>query len=66
MSAPPEGPVTGTAHEIDEQPLPLITDILSLEQLEVDIFRGLSPDEDLQRVFGGQVAGQALVEPFVG
>jgi acyl-CoA thioesterase II len=47
--------------EVDEQPLSLITDILSLEQLEVDIFRGLSPDEDLQRVFGGQVAGQALV-----
>src|SRR5215218_9918904 len=27
----------------------------------VDIFRGRSPDENLQRVFGGQVAGQALV-----
>jgi hypothetical protein len=44
--------MSGTAHEIDkrvdEQPLPLITDILSLEQLEVDIFRRLSPDEDLQ------------------
>jgi acyl-CoA thioesterase-2 len=56
---------TDTAYETDEQaeqqPLPLITDILNLEQLEVDIFRGLSPDEDLQRVFGGQVAGQALV-----
>jgi acyl-CoA thioesterase-2 len=32
-----------------------------LEQLEVNLFRGLSPDEDRQRVFGGQVAGQALV-----
>jgi acyl-CoA thioesterase II len=35
--------------------------ILDLEQLEVNIFRGLSPDESVQRVFGGQVAGQALV-----
>jgi acyl-CoA thioesterase-2 len=35
--------------------------ILDLEQLEVNIFRGLSPDESVQRVFGGQVAGQALI-----
>ena len=35
--------------------------ILDLEAIEVNIFRGISPDENLQRVFGGQVAGQALV-----
>jgi acyl-CoA thioesterase-2 len=35
--------------------------LLRLEQLEVNLFRGLSPDENRQRVFGGQVAGQALV-----
>jgi acyl-CoA thioesterase-2 len=35
--------------------------ILDLEELEVNIFRGRSPKEDRQRVFGGQVAGQALV-----
>jgi acyl-CoA thioesterase-2 len=35
--------------------------ILDLEELEVNIFRGRSPDEKRQRVFGGQVAGQALV-----
>jgi acyl-CoA thioesterase II len=35
--------------------------ILDLERLEVNIFRGLSPDESVQRVFGGQVAGQALI-----
>jgi len=35
--------------------------ILDLEAIEVNIFRGLSPDENRQRVFGGQVAGQALV-----
>jgi acyl-CoA thioesterase-2 len=35
--------------------------ILDLEPLEVNIFRGLSPDDSAQRVFGGQVAGQALI-----
>lgn len=35
--------------------------LLDLEAIEVNIFRGLSPDESRQRVFGGQVAGQALV-----
>jgi acyl-CoA thioesterase II len=35
--------------------------LLNLEVIEVNIFRGVSPDEQRQRVFGGQVAGQALV-----
>jgi acyl-CoA thioesterase-2 len=35
--------------------------LLELEPLEVNLFRGLSPHEDQQRVFGGQVAAQALV-----
>jgi len=35
--------------------------LLELERIEVNLFRGLSPDEDRQRVFGGQVAAQALV-----
>src|SRR5438874_3524307 len=38
-----------------------LLDILDLEPIEVNIFRGRSPDESRQRVFGGQVAGQALV-----
>ena len=38
-----------------------LIDLLDLEQIEVNIFRGRSPDENRQRVFGGQVAGQALV-----
>jgi acyl-CoA thioesterase-2 len=39
-----------------------VVDLLDLEQIEVDIFRGRSPEgERRQRVFGGQVAGQALV-----
>ncbi|HEY6624410.1 MAG TPA: acyl-CoA thioesterase II, partial [Acidimicrobiales bacterium] len=32
-----------------------------LEPIEVNIFRGVSPNEDRQRVFGGQVAAQALM-----
>jgi acyl-CoA thioesterase-2 len=35
--------------------------LLDLEPIEVNIFRGVSPEEKRQRVFGGQVAGQALV-----
>lgn len=35
--------------------------LLDLEPIEQDIFRGISPNVSLQRVFGGQVAGQALV-----
>jgi acyl-CoA thioesterase-2 len=35
--------------------------ILDIEQLEVNLFRGLSPQVGWQRVFGGQVIGQALV-----
>ncbi|SDG93497.1 acyl-CoA thioesterase-2 [Sinosporangium album] len=38
-----------------------LLDLLDLEQLELDIFRGRSPKERIQRVFGGQVAAQALV-----
>ena len=38
-----------------------VVDLLDLEQIELDIFRGRSPSERRQRVFGGQVAGQALV-----
>ena len=41
--------------------LEALVDLLNLEQIEVNIFRGRSPDETVQRVFGGQVAGQALV-----
>lgn len=38
-----------------------LIELLDLEPIEKDIFRGVSPHEDRQRVFGGQVAGQALV-----
>src|SRR5215475_15420919 len=42
--------------------LDAVVELLDLEQIELNIFRGRSPqDEGRQRVFGGQVAGQALV-----
>jgi len=44
------------------QALDDVVALLDLEQIEVNIFRGRSPaNERRQRVFGGQVAGQALV-----
>lgn len=39
-----------------------LVSILDLEQIEVDLFRGIQPSAStLQRVFGGQVAAQALM-----
>jgi acyl-CoA thioesterase-2 len=38
-----------------------VLDILDLEPLEVNLFRGRSPQARGQRVYGGQVIGQALV-----
>ncbi|MCC8939223.1 acyl-CoA thioesterase II [Bradyrhizobium sp. Arg68] len=35
--------------------------ILDLERIEVNVFRGNSTNPSLQRVFGGQVIGQAMV-----
>lgn len=35
--------------------------LLDLERLEANLFRGVSPPRSPPRVFGGQVAGQALV-----
>src|SRR5579862_7701144 len=35
--------------------------LLDLERIELNTFRGTQPDEERQRVFGGQVAAQALV-----
>lgn len=37
-----------------------LLDLLDLEEIELNIFRGRSPQERSQRVFGGQVVGQAL------
>ena len=42
-------------------PIKEVLDLLDLESIEVNIFRGTSPSDRWQRVFGGQVLGQALV-----
>jgi acyl-CoA thioesterase-2 len=41
--------------------IPSLLKLLDLEPIEVDLFRGPAPETDRQRVFGGQVAAQALV-----
>ena len=41
--------------------LDFLVDLLDLEPIEINIFRGVSPNEDRQRVFGGQVAAQSLM-----
>lgn len=38
-----------------------LVDLLDLETIDINLFRGTQPDTMLQRVFGGQVAAQALV-----
>src|SRR6266478_5090507 len=45
----------------NQESLDLLVSILDLEELELNLFRGRTPKEDRLRVFGGQVAGQALV-----
>ncbi len=44
-----------------KQELQDLLDLLDIESIEVNIFRGVSPAEGWQRVYGGQVLGQALV-----
>lgn len=53
MTDPWAGPLIGTRLRLQE--------VLDLEVIDEDLFRGASPDTHLQRMFGGQVAAQALV-----
>ncbi|MGH6828870.1 MAG: acyl-CoA thioesterase [Rhizomicrobium sp.] len=46
--------------EAGERALKEVLDLLDLEQIEENVFRGRSPRARTQRVFGGQVLGQAL------
>ncbi len=46
---------------MDQAAVDALIELLDLEAVEVNLFRGNSPNEDRQRVFGGQVAGQAVV-----
>jgi acyl-CoA thioesterase-2 len=38
-----------------------LVELLDLETIDLNLFRGRQPDTHMQRVFGGQVAAQALV-----
>src|SRR5215469_4251434 len=44
-----------------ENPVKDLLKLLDLEKIEENIFRGVSPKDRSQRVFGGQVLGQSLV-----
>ncbi|CAN5530930.1 acyl-CoA thioesterase II [soil metagenome] len=46
---------------MDQSPLDALLDILDLESLEINIYRGSNRDLGTGRVFGGQVFAQALV-----
>jgi acyl-CoA thioesterase II len=45
----------------ERSPVEQLVALLDLEPIEENIFRGTSPKDRSQRVFGGQVLGQALV-----
>jgi len=38
-----------------------LVDLLDIEDIDGNLFRGLQPETEMQRVFGGQVAAQALL-----
>ena len=66
MTPPTPPGATGSAPlrispEQNQAALDDLVGLLDLEKIEVNIFRGSSTDEDRVRVFGGQVAGQALI-----
>lgn len=52
------GPETGSGST--GKAVGALLDILDLEPLEQNLFRGVSPNEGWQRVYGGQVLSQAL------
>src|SRR5690606_21219655 len=55
------GPVSYAGDRAMTQAMQELLDILDLEQLEHNLYRGRSHRVGWQRVFGGQVIGQALV-----
>jgi acyl-CoA thioesterase-2 len=58
----PAGPALAcSVPAVSQEAVDDLIKLLDLEPIEVNIFRGVSPDDDRQRIFGGQVAGQALV-----
>jgi acyl-CoA thioesterase-2 len=61
MNKPIRMPAPFSPSDASKQAFQEVIDLLNLEPIEVNIFRGVSPKDRYQRVFGGQVLGQALV-----
>jgi acyl-CoA thioesterase-2 len=57
-TAPPSPPLSAEGAKLA---LRTLLEILDLEAIETNVFRGVSPRDRWQRVYGGQVLGQALV-----
>src|SRR4029077_4611894 len=53
--------MTDTKIPRERSPVDQLLALLDIESIEDNIFRGVSPKDRWQRVFGGQVLGQALV-----
>lgn len=45
-------------------PVAELVSLLDIERIEVNLFRGQSPNDGMKRVFGGQVIAQALVAAY--
>lgn len=62
MSTPTTEPTSKHNNRLaNSQAMQSLMRVLDLEPLEHNLFRGISPDAGWQRVFGGQVIGQALM-----
>src|SRR5690606_22840725 len=56
--------MTEPSPQADKKSVEDLIELLDLERIEENLFRGHSPDVSWQRVFGGQVIGQALVAAY--
>lgn len=56
---PPPQQMTDPIESLSE-----LLSLLDIERIEVNLFRGVSPDDGMKRVFGGQVIAQALVAAY--
>ncbi len=61
-AAPPASPAPTTT--ADNRTVSDLIDQLTLERIEVNLFRGFSPDDDGPRMFGGLVIAQALLAAY--
>ena len=57
-------PVTDATQTTAETATETLVESLQLERLEVNLFRGITPDGMGPRIFGGQVIGQSLLAAY--